>query len=421
MNKFRTMSVFVVLAMLFSFANVSPAAAVGAPVLQLKAADYNPATGVWTAALGTNINASQVSLTARPSLIAGQTPNGSSVVRFDGNDYLTLSQWISIANGYGAGRSTVFVFVRQAATAGQPGFLSGVSWSPVYWVNGGYPIVGGQAAFTIGQANTALSTTDFSNINVTVGAGPTPDTLSAAFRLNGSDDGSGSCPGSCGFFYGGTIRTVGWWNGDIAEIRVYNSVLTAAEIAAVEAELDAAYNQSPDTTPPVATATQSPAANSLGWNNTDVTVTWNWSDEAGGSGIDNTACTTSSTSTGESEITLTATCKDLAGNEGSTSSTVMVDKTLPVADAGDNQSIHAGYPVNLDGGASSDDNTLPEALTYNWNFFSTPTGNTAILNNANTATPSFTPNVSGEYIVQLIVTDDADNDSEPVFVTLSKS
>ena len=176
---------------------------------------------------------------------------------------------------------------------------------------------------------------------------------------------------------------------------------------------------SSETTAPTASPTQSPAVNGLGWNNTDVTVTWNWSDEEGGSGIDNAACTTSSTSTGEGEITLTATCNDLAGNEGSASYTVKVDQTLPIADAGSDQSIHAGYAVNLDGGTSSDDNTLPEALSYNWSFDSTPAGNTATLTNADTATPSFTPNVSGEYVVQLVVTDDADNDSEPVFVTLS--
>jgi hypothetical protein len=183
--------------------------------------------------------------------------------------------------------------------------------------------------------------------------------------------------------------------------------------------IDAVEGAGCDSELPTAAATQSPDANGLGWNNTDVTVTWTWSDEVGGSGIDNAACTTSSTSTGEGELTLTATCKDLAGNEGSASYTVKVDQTLPVADAGSDQSIHAGYTVNLDGGASSDDNTLPEALSYNWSFDSTPAGNTATLNNANTATPSFTPNVSGAYVVQLIVTDDADNDSELVFVTLS--
>ena len=61
-----------------------------------------------------------------------------------------------------------------------------------------------------------------------------------------------------------------------------------------------------------------------------MTVDWNWSDEAGGSGIDNANCTTSNISSGEGNpITLNATCKDLAGNEGNASYAVMVDKTLP--------------------------------------------------------------------------------------------
>src|SRR5262249_31856055 len=33
-----------------------------------------------------------------------------------------------------------------------------------------------------------------------------------------------------------------------------------------------------DSTPPTASPTQSPAANAAGWNNSDVTVTWNWAD-----------------------------------------------------------------------------------------------------------------------------------------------
>ena len=85
-----------------------------------------------------------------------------------------------------------------------------------------------------------------------------------------------------------------------------------------------------DNQPPTASPTQSPAANSAGWNNSNVTVTWNWVDNAGGSGIDNANCTTSSTSSGEgSAILLSATCKDLAGNTGNASYTVRVDKTVP--------------------------------------------------------------------------------------------
>jgi len=87
-----------------------------------------------------------------------------------------------------------------------------------------------------------------------------------------------------------------------------------------------------DKTKPVAAPTQSPAANGAGWNNTDVVVTWHWTD-AGGSGIDTANCTTTSTSTGEGTITLNASCKDNAGNTGTASYTVKVDKTAPAITA----------------------------------------------------------------------------------------
>ena len=81
---------------------------------------------------------------------------------------------------------------------------------------------------------------------------------------------------------------------------------------------------------PTASPTQLPAANGAGWNNSDVTVTWNWADNAGGSGIDPANCTTTSLSSGEgASLILNATCKDLAGNTGNASYTVKVDKTNP--------------------------------------------------------------------------------------------
>ncbi len=83
----------------------------------------------------------------------------------------------------------------------------------------------------------------------------------------------------------------------------------------------------PDTTAPTANPSQSPAANSAGWNTGDVTVTWNWSDNEGGSGLNSSACPTSSTSSGEGTLSLSATCSDQAGNQGSASYTVKVDKT----------------------------------------------------------------------------------------------
>jgi len=85
-----------------------------------------------------------------------------------------------------------------------------------------------------------------------------------------------------------------------------------------------------DSVAPTAAPTQLPLANGAGWNNTDVTVTWHWTDNADGSGIDSANCTTSSVSSGEgTAVTLNATCKDLTGNSGTASYIVKVDKTKP--------------------------------------------------------------------------------------------
>lgn len=90
----------------------------------------------------------------------------------------------------------------------------------------------------------------------------------------------------------------------------------------------AIFYRIPDRDAPTASPTQAPAANSFGWNSLDVTVTWHWSDS--GSGIDTAHCTTTSTSAGEGHpLTLQATCKDLAGNTGTASYDLDIDKTSP--------------------------------------------------------------------------------------------
>jgi hypothetical protein len=98
-----------------------------------------------------------------------------------------------------------------------------------------------------------------------------------------------------------------------------------------------------DTIAPTAAPAQAPPANPAGWNTTDVTVTWNWTDNAGGSGIDPSHCTVSSTSSGEGVIPLSATCKDLAGNTGTAPYTVKVDKTNPSITASAKKADNSAY------------------------------------------------------------------------------
>ncbi len=90
----------------------------------------------------------------------------------------------------------------------------------------------------------------------------------------------------------------------------------------------ATYQVRIDPTAPTANPSQNPAANGAGWNNTDVTVNWNW--VFTGAIIDTANCTMSSTSSGEGTLTLSATCRDVALNQRTANYTVKVDKTAPV-------------------------------------------------------------------------------------------
>jgi hypothetical protein len=76
----------------------------------------------------------------------------------------------------------------------------------------------------------------------------------------------------------------------------------------------------------------------------------------------------------------------------------------PVADAGINQMAHPVEVVTLDGSGSSD----PEEdypLAYSWQIISKPDGSTAVLSEPNIVNPSFTVDMLGDYIIELVVTD----------------
>ncbi len=83
------------------------------------------------------------------------------------------------------------------------------------------------------------------------------------------------------------------------------------------------------------------------------------------------------------------------------SSTVFIGRA-PVADAGEDQVVQPGEIVTLDGSGSHDPAGYTP-LTYQWQMLDAPEGSAAILDDAASMTPSFTADLIGTYLVQLMV------------------
>lgn len=90
--------------------------------------------------------------------------------------------------------------------------------------------------------------------------------------------------------------------------------------------------------------------------------------------------------------------------------TISFGNVKPVADAGDNQSAVVGNTVILNGAGSSDDNH--DILTYEWGMVSIPPGSASALSSAKMIQTSFVPDLSGTFVVALVVNDGfVDSDS----------
>jgi hypothetical protein len=84
------------------------------------------------------------------------------------------------------------------------------------------------------------------------------------------------------------------------------------------------------------------------------------------------------------------------------------------ADAGPDQIVNIGDLVTLDGSGST-----PAGGTFSWVFTVTPPGSTAALSGADTANPTFTPDVDGTYTVEFTYTVGAESDTDTVDVVVA--
>ncbi|MEN8250728.1 MAG: SBBP repeat-containing protein [Bacteroidota bacterium] len=90
----------------------------------------------------------------------------------------------------------------------------------------------------------------------------------------------------------------------------------------------------------------------------------------------------------------------------------------PLADAGADFSVPIGALASLNGGTSTDPD-LNYPLTYVWSFSSVPSGSGALLSGADTVNPTFTPEIPGDYVIDLVVTDSLGASSLPDAVTVN--
>lgn len=98
------------------------------------------------------------------------------------------------------------------------------------------------------------------------------------------------------------------------------------------------------------------------------------------------------------------TVTDAAGLASSAANVTISSANMPpTAHAGDAQAAVVGQTVTLNGAGSFDPDG--DTLTYMWGFLDKPLGSLTVLAGAVTPTPSFTPDLPGQYTVGLMVSD----------------
>ncbi|NTV15160.1 MAG: hypothetical protein HGA96_14715, partial [Desulfobulbaceae bacterium] len=106
------------------------------------------------------------------------------------------------------------------------------------------------------------------------------------------------------------------------------------------------------------------------------------------------------------------------GNSASCSAT---NNTMPVANAGPDQSVARGSIVTLNGGGSVDAD-IGDQLTYSWSLTTKPGGSTVALSSTTVVGPTFMPDLAGIYVATLVVNDGkVSSTADTVAITVNKT
>lgn len=262
-----------------------------AALVQLVATNYDPVAGIWADSSGNGNNATY-SGGDNPILDSVVTPAGGSAVDISsGAGSFVLASPLDPSVGY-----TVLAYVKPASTSGRNALTGGSSPGALE-----YDIYNGKQDYLreylqdVGTGNATIPTTGFSLVGLAV------NSSAAAFRLNGTSDGS-----TAGAAFSSSITRIGnnegggdGFTGDIAEIDIYSGALSIAQITNLEAQLTAEYGTVGVATNPTNIVTSvsgnvltlSWPADHIGWrlqaqtNSLSTGLSTNWTDVAGSTSV----------------------------------------------------------------------------------------------------------------------------------------
>ena len=165
-------------------------------------------------------------------------------------------------------------------------------------------------------------------------------------------------------------------------------------------------NAGPDQTVPLQATVQLDGSGSNDPDNDSLTFSWSILSKPGASGAslsDPTAVKPTFSADQPGSYVGQLIVNDGQLNSAPDTVTISTENSIPIANAGPDQTVHAGATVQLDGSQSNDPDG--SALFYFWSITTQPQGSQATLSDPTTAKPTFVADVTGTYVVQLMVGD----------------